>query len=1186
MKLKTLEISGFKSFADKTVIEFMPGMTGIVGPNGSGKSNIIEAMRWVMGEQSAKDLRGNKMSDVIFAGTSHRRALSRAEVSMTFDNSDHYVQSDFNEIRITRRLYRNGESVYQLNGADCRLRDIHNLFTDTGLGREGFSIISQGQVENVFSAKPEDRRGIIEEVAGVYKYKQNKQRAERELDQTADNLSRVTDIISEVEQRLEPLSQAASRARQYLELREHYVQLDQARLALAIQALRDQQNQQRQALADQKNAVKDQEALVAKVKGELADYRARQVDLQEQRENLQAQIVQDTQQREQLIGSQKLASQEIENIQAAQVRLATELTRLSGDQERVQADLRSRQVQLTERETVAAQLKKQLDELESKHGQRRLQDLEQRLAEGRHRYVTVMQDVASLRNNLSHNQKSQERLTFQLEKAQSALAEQKVAQNEAQTALEQYQQGKQAGPKQDTAAYQDKVDHARSDLAKHQTQIQQADQQVLKQQRELETLRSRYDALTAMDDYAGFYHGVRQVMSPQIKSRFPGIVGVVAELMQVPKKYTQAIETALGGALQQIVVADTATAKKIVAYLTKTRQGRVTLLPVDSIRPRRQPDLSQVQHLEGYLGLAADLVSMQAQLANICQNLLGTTVVATNLDAATAISKQGQRRFRVVTLDGQVVNPGGSITGGANQRQGSTLLSRRNQLNQLDQDIQAHSQRLSALNQSRDQLTTKQGQLQTDLQAALDQLREVQQASQAVDYELKNHQDQVKQQDVLVQTLTAELADLQAEQADLVKEASQAQDSLNQATTQEKQLEGDNQTLSDQLADYQDQHQDYLDKKADLQTRQATVVAQLEGDQSVATDLNQRLAELKKQQADYQDQDQAYQTQLDQAKDQLHLGQQVEALSTKLEQAQAAVEEQGQQWRTLTDHLDGLDQSFTKEQGQLNEHLAEQSRLTAHLDQVENRLADRQSELSQKYGQGADADLKGLVTAVDVEHLDENLAQVKASLNGLGDVNVGAINEYQEIDERYQFLTSQRDDLLAAKANLEQTITEMDGVVQKRFKETFDTVAHHFTRVFAQMFGGGQAELQLTDPEHLLTTGIDIVAQPPGKKFQRLSLLSGGEKALTAISLLFAILQVRPVPFVVLDEAEAALDEANVDRFANYLHQFGGQTQFIVITHRKGTMVNANLLYGVTMQEAGVSKIVAVNLDQASQRIS
>ena len=1184
MKLKSLEISGFKSFADKTMIEFMPGMTGIVGPNGSGKSNIIEAIRWVMGEQSAKDLRGTKMSDVIFGGTNKRGALNRAEVAITFDNSDHYVNSDFSEIRVTRKLYRSGESVYQINGVESRLRDIHDLFMDTGLGRESFSIISQGRVESIFNAKPEGRRGIIEEVAGVYKYKQNKEKAQKELSQTSDNLSRVADIIHEIDDRIEPLAEQSAQATDYLSQKERFDTLDKARLALTIHAVDVQAEQVKEKYTDQQKQVATAKATLSQINDMLSQKRQERVSQQLKRDQLQNDILKLTQIHERMVGAQNLSQQQTTTLQ----RDIDEATRSTAAvNEKILAlssqiaPLQQQESELKQQKSILKQKLAQFDDLTQSELKSQLQaDIEK----NRHSYIQIMQDIAALHNAKVNYDKQLAQITSRYQTLFERLKNEMGIMSQAQQEVANYQPNDAAQQdvlalKQDVAKRQEQFDYAAKSY-------KQAETNWYNTLNELNKVRSQHDALTAMDDYAGFYQGVRALMKPQVRNQFVGIKGVVAELLTVPAAYTLAIETVLGGILQQIIVDQTRTAKSVIAYLTKNRAGRVTILPIDTIKPRHLNGLEQARRMAGFIGIAADLVTMPEEMMAIKANILGHIVVAKDLNSATEIAKANQYRFRIVTLDGQLINAGGSMTGGATQKRGATILSRQTEIATLTQKItdlaeQSKSQELELQAQRRDGENIRESlvEAQTKLKSADDD-------AQKVDYELQRKQDTLQQQKRVVQALEFELKDIKAQQEELATQLQHCELELDEKQAQKRAQELESQELSRALESASNKAQSHNEDKVAIQTEYVTLTGKLETVTSQLAILRNQQQELESQAAGLTVKRNDLQAKLTATQNDIATEQQVSETVEKLAKVQKEHGDTSQQLTIITDNLSVLETQFAKQQETLRSVMALESDLAAQqarlMTQNENLLA----QLESQYDTSDSQLLYQQLADLNLETVTDQLKLIKRSLDEIGNVNIGAIEEYEAVKQRFDFLTQQRDDLLSAKDNLLQTIDEMDEEVQIRFKQTFDAVAQHFGRIFTQMFGGGRAEIKLTDPEHLLTTGIDITAQPPGKKFQQMSLLSGGEKALTAITLLFAILQVRPVPFVVLDEAEAALDEANVARFARYLHEFSGETQFIVITHRKGTMMNANLLYGVTMQEAGVSKMVAVDLDNMAETAS
>ncbi|CAH0416399.1 chromosome segregation protein SMC [Periweissella fabaria] len=1183
MKLKSLEISGFKSFADKTKIEFKPGMTGIVGPNGSGKSNIIEAIRWVMGEQSAKGLRGEKMQDVIFGGTSKRSPLNRAEVTIVFDNSDHYLKTDFTEIRISRRLYRSGESNYLINGQDVRLRDIVELFMDTGLGRESFSIISQGRVEAIFNSKAEDRRTIIEEVAGVYKYKQNKERAQKELKQTQENLDRVEDILQEVADRVEPLSRQAAVAQDYIAQKQQYDALEKSRLVIEIDEYQHIQTASGLKTAQLDTIITNQQAEINQKSRQLKELKNNQQALHIEREQLQTRLVTLAQTSERLNGLQNITAEREQTRTSSIQELTGSLKQVTNNLAQVKAKLADKQGALSEQEAEIKTVEAELGQLSNQTAASRITQLQAEVTAAEQAHFTDLKTQVTLQNavqNAVHNLK-QATTTNSDGQAQLVTSQSKLALvTEEHQSLEQQLKTAQA-IQQKT---QKEFDSLTNDYQVAHQQQKQNQQAWLDGLALVKQAQARLESLQTLDnEYTGYYQGVRNLMRQ--REQFPDIAGVVADLLHVPANFSKAIEVALGGALQQVVVTNEQAAKVAVEFLTKQRLGRVTFLPLNVIKGRNlsEHQVQAIKSLPGFEGIASDLISCEPSYQKILTHLLGTTVIAADLDSATAIARIGQHRFKIVTLDGQVINPGGSITGGAQRNDNNGVLQQKTEIDQLtkavgtmqaelassEAKVQAFDQQISDLTEAgtakRSELAICNEDVQiltSKVKLALENVNHVQNQVEHLMHQQKSFSDNVS-------TITQNDADNKAKLMALDDHIKQLETKITAAKAEIEALSQSQTTLSERIF----AKREWLAGQRATATALASDVTSLE--QQVGTlsknrqQMEQRLAlftaggdeleqareraqqELVVAQADYQ-----------QATTDLAV------IKTKLTQTDSTI-------NIVEQELDRLQGTQQLSQQELSTLTAQQARNSALLEQA-------QKQLMADYDLTIEAAKTELVN-MPIAEIKTQLKLIKRGLDELGDVNLGSITEYQEVASRHEFLSKQQADLVAARDNLFATMTEMDGEVTQRFKATFDAVASQFNAIFGRMFGGGKAELRLTDPEHLLTTGIDIMAQPPGKKFQQMSLLSGGEKALTAITLLFSILAVRPVPFAILDETEAALDDANVTRFAQYLHTFENDTQFIVITHRKGTMVNADMLYGITMQESGISKLVAVNLADIKQ---
>lgn len=1179
MRLVSLEIDGFKSFAHKTTIKFQPGMTGIIGPNGSGKSNVIEALRWVMGEQSAKTLRGGKMVDVIFNGSKNHRPLNRAVVKMTLDNSDHYLQSEYSEITVTRKLYRNGDSEYLINNHQVRLKDIVNLFIDSGIGRESFSIISQGRVAQIFNGQSSDRRRVIETVAGVAKYKQNKVTAEKRLQETSDRLDRVNDIVVELERRLDPLKEESSLAQDYLEQKR---QLDKYDRTLTVRQVTSSQDQ----LQSVRNKLNDAQRMNLDYDHQTKDARAKLQQFQEQRQR----VVQQKDQAQHQVTTKVAEIAKLQNQQSLssirQEQRQKEHQRLQDQKQQLSSQLQSVQQQLASNNDRTSQLRQEIDDqqadlknsqslsanVQGKKLQKSLDQLQDQQVELMQQITTAHNERVYLRQNhqrsanvakqdqqnLINSRQELQKVTKQLDAGQNDLHDTQQKLNAMNQKLTQENDHRQR--------LQNQYDQAQKNWYQALGNVQSAERQV-----------KSYQAMVA--DYTGYYTGVQNVL--KARQQFPGLAGSVSEIIKVPDQYTTAIETVLGGQLQQLIVDNQETGKQIIHYLIAHRGGRVTILPMDSIRAGWQPStLPSVRQLPGFIGEATQLIQYPEKFSRVIDHLLSTTVVVDNLDHATAISRAGRHQLRVITLDGQLINASGAMTGGAS-RQRVGLLSQKQQLNQLRTRLKDEQSKATALESQVQKLTAAREANQQSLQQLQSQVNEIQKtvSEQATTVKLlQQNQADLKrrvqalefesgQQSSQHQSYNEQLAANDEKTDQLNQRLSSVKDRAQEIRKQMQTLESNSadqeqliRQLEQDLAVKREQLKQLKDRHAELLSQQETVSHQLE-------ELDRQLTQLEATNDDDQSQQVDTKTALHDAQEVLDQARQtVKECSEKQEQLDQQITEQTQS----TERLQELSRSVLNDLSELSDR---KGRLETQIDQGLNKLSDQYSMTL--------TDAKQNQSDVSDEELHRQIKLLKRGLADIGNVNVGAIDEYKEVSSRYEFLTGQKNDLLAAKAQLEQTMQTMDDQVKQRFTRTFKQVSESFSTTFQQIFNGGQAKLVLTEPDDPLQTGVDIMAQPPGKKNQQLSLLSGGEKALTAIALLFAILKVRPVPFVILDEPEAALDDVNVDRFANYLEKFGHSgPQFIVITHRKGTMRNADVLYGVTMQESGISEVVSVDVKQ------
>ncbi|WP_434434018.1 chromosome segregation protein SMC [Lactiplantibacillus paraplantarum] len=1177
MQLKSLEISGFKSFADKTKIDFQAGMTGIVGPNGSGKSNIIEAIRWVLGEQAVKSLRGTKMTDVIFAGSANRKPLNMAKVTITFDNSDHFLPLDYAEVSITRKLFRNGDSDYLINNQSCRLKDITNLMIDTGLGKDSFSVISQGRVEAVFNAKPEDRRSIIEDVAGVLKYKKDKFTTENKLAETTDYLDRVNDIIAELSQQKGPLEEQASLARDYQDQKQKFDYLDRSRLVKKLTIARDQLQGVNEKLASAKALVAKYQQQVDAGATKLANLKTQQTAQLKQKDQLAAQNLELTKTIENTQGQQGVDAERRQNQQSEQERLTASLTATEQQivtQTEQQAQLRQT---LSEQQAQVKAVKAQVGELTTATSAAGRQQLADELEKLRNAYIDEKQVQAELNNEAKNLVKQHQQSGSQSTALAERLAQAQANLKRVQTTVDVHNR--------EQRDLENQVNQQQTTLTAQQAQVKTNAEQIDEQQQRwldaaglMQREKSRLEALQAVQErYTNFYAGVRMVL--QHRQQFSGVAGAVSELLTVPDRYTKAVEVALGGQLQNIVCDTQQTAKTVVNFLKQNHAGRATFLPIERMTARQLPVNTEHELLQqpGVLGVASELVDCEPKIMAIKRYLLGTTAIVDTLDHAMAISRSRRFRCKLVTVDGETIAASGAITGGATRHDDNGLLQQQQSAEKIAANVEQMQSELVTYEQGLANLKKANQDLMVQVETSRQQLSD-----------LKDHLSQVQAQLQAAQSEQTQLS-RQVKALTYEQQQTQADDSYEDLVARNQQAQAAN---AAKLKDYQAQMQTVQQQQTDYESYQQTQAAKLQAQREQLITLQEHVKQTQRQ----LEQCTVSLTQAEQTKKQTQAD--LTAIQTTLASQQMSVAERETVLKTAKAKQTEVEQQRAACEHQLatiNDQVEELSNQQVRLQQLAAAATDdyRRLELSQTKLTGevdhATADLaekyqltvaaaQADVSDLALPAITEQLKLLKRGLDEIGTVNLGAIEEFERVKERFDFLNNQAADLKEAKEHLLQTMADLDTTVATRFKTAFDQVAAEFSTIFEQMFGGGKAELILTDPEHLLTSGVDIMAQPPGKKFQRLSLLSGGERALTAITLLFAILAVRPVPFSILDEAEAALDDANVDRFSQYLNDFQTGTQFVIITHRKGTMMHADVLYGVTMEESGVSKMVSVSL--------
>lgn len=1171
MYLKSIEMQGFKSFADKTKVVFDRGVTAVVGPNGSGKSNITESLRWALGESSAKSLRGGKMPDVIFAGTENRNPLNFASVVVTLDNSSGFIVNKNKEIKVERHIYRSGDSEYLIDGQKVRLRDIHDLFMDTGLGRDSFSIISQGRVEAIFNSKPEERRAIFEEAAGVLKYKTRKKETESKLAQAQGNLDRLDDIIYELDNQVKPLEKQAQTAKKFLELdgqrKELYLDVLVAQLLLG------------------KDKLSEKEAELESVKTELTSYYKQRSELEQENQSLKEKrhrlSVQLDREQAVLLDVTKLisdlerkievhkleSSQNESSRQEAQARLENLLTR----REQLEEQIEQKQGVLEQLENSLSSLKEDIAAVDREISYFS-EDPDQVLDYLREQYVALMQEEAEASNRLT---KIQQDIANQISLSESKSEDLARLQTEKQTAQEELDKSRKSLEEADHELRQllERYQTKKSELDQVQATYQSEQGRLFDLLDQLKGKQARQSSLEAiLKNHSNFYAGVKAVL--QEAPSLGGIIGAVSEQLTFDTRYQTALEIALGGASQNVIVEDEATAKRAIAFLKEKRQGRATFLPLTTIKPRQLSgqQISLLESSDGFLGLASDLVTYQPNLDVIFQNLLGTIAIFDTIDHANKAARATKFQVRMVTMDGAEIRPGGAFAGGSNRNNSTTFIKPEldallGEIAELSSQLQEQESLVAAKKTSLDQTTEA---LET-IKAEGEEARLNQQSARIHQEQAENRLAQLSvQYDLQMSQVSPTILTELDEEA--TKEAANVQALNEKKIALEQQI--------NQVRDNRDSIQESLQKlqtkKGQLTLVQAEATSQLRFEQIDLRRLQEEKATTEKDIAILEDLINQKVVALEDTTIEL-LEEQLQAASDKQSQTNQILIRLKFELEDIDGQFEDLEERLQQARTKNDDLIRKQAKLEADCEQAGDTLRTLLGNLTEHFKLSFEAAQSQAKAVENLASAEQNLKNLERAIRALGPVNLDAIEQYDEVNNRLTFLNEQRTDILSARDLLLDTIHEMDDEVKERFKVTFEAIRESFKQTFKQMFGGGSADLILTEND-ILTAGVEISVQPPGKKIQSLNLMSGGEKALSALALLFSIIRVKTIPFVILDEVEAALDEANVKRFGDYLNRFDKESQFIVVTHRKGTMAAADAIYGVTMQESGVSKIVSVKL--------
>ena len=1181
MFLKSIEVQGFKSFANKMVFEFHKGITGIVGPNGSGKSNVADAVRWVLGEQSAKQLRGSRMEDVIFSGTESRKPLGFAYVAITLDNSDHQLAVEYDTVTVSRRVYRSGESEYKINGHNCRLKDVQELFFDTGIGKEGYSIIGQGQIDKILSGKPEERRELFDEAAGIVKYKRRKALTEKNLAEEQQNLSRVRDILYELEKQVGPLAKQSETARIYLKHRDTLKQYDANMYLMSFYQLKKDSADIDDKIDIVSAQLKDSQENFEKIKSAYAEMEA----LMEQYDQ---KIAED----QEVCNQQALEKQRLEGTRNVFV---SKLEGIAGKEEQFDMLIEDAQKSLGEKQQLLEDNKKELETLEEelKHLEQHknsseeelhamsgmVTSLRERIDSQNSDIIEFLNETANIKGRMQRYETMQEQTQIrqsELDQKLIALQSEESSEGELVEAFTKEAQGVAIELERiqaEQAACKKRAAKISDDLMKCRDAFNAAEKSFHEESARYQTLKN------ITERYDGYGVSIRKIM--ERKNDYKGIIGVVADIIHVSKEYEIAIETALGGSISNIVTDDEQTAKNMIRFLKTNRFGRATFLPLTSIRGRRADNADRICSEAGVIGLASDLIKVERQFDNLADYLLGRVFIVDHIDNALALAKKYRYSLRIVTLEGESLNPGGSLSGGAYKNTGN-LLGRHREMEELQKHVESLRKEGASLKQQINQLQSDKESNKAAIEKNTAEESKLTLHQNTVRLRLKQVDESRGEHAKSIQDISRETAQIKAQQEQIRQFKQQLAQQLTELETKKKNAEALTASLTAKLEEISEQERNFNNQTADMRIHYANQVQKkafirksIEQNRSEGQHLQQKLT-------DYHEQKAAF------GKEKTEIREQIEKTDTQIA---AVMEKMTESQSILQQKTDERSQyavehkSFFAKREELSETISRLDREQFRLGSQKEKLEENRSQLSsymwEEYGltyQTARELSDDELQTLPLSKLKKMASDIKGEIKALGNVNVNAIEEYKAVAERYETMKTQHDDMVEAEGKLASIIEDLNISMQKQFQEKFMQIRKEFDRIFKLLFGGGKGTLELADPENLLETGVIITAQPPGKKLQNMMQLSGGEKALTAIALLFAIQSLKPSPFCLLDEIEAALDDANVKRFAEYLHNLTKDTQFIVITHRRGTMNTADVLYGITMQEKGVSTLVSVNL--------
>ena len=1180
MYLKRIEMQGFKSFADKTVIELMPGITGVIGPNGSGKSNISDAIRWVLGEQSMKSLRGSNSQDLVFSGTQSRKSLGYAEASLIFDNSDNSLPIEYTEVTVTRKIYRSGESELYINKTPCRLKDVLELFMDTGIGRDGYSIIGQGKIDEILSNKSENRRKIFEEAAGIVKYRVRKVESERKLERTKLNLLRINDILTEIEANIEPLKHQSEKAKKYLDLREELKSIEIGLFIYNIEKYKkelEEINENGQVMVDN---CKDEEEKLEKAKQDKEELKIAIDEITQKIEEMSNIGFESKKQIEQLNSDINVANtrkannaenterfqKEIEDLKEKIKEFNEEIESRKEKKDRLKENKEKFTKELEEKE-------KELSELSSKLSEKELEieGHKQKVEENTNKKYELQGEIKTNEVNFDNYEKRQRQVQNEIQSTISELDSSRIKKSDIQKGFQEIDN------KHNRLVSQ--IEEGKKETQAADKKIEEYEKLIQNTENEIRIKESRHKFLIETErEKEGYVRSVKSLLKDceQIRELGKGMHGVLANIIEVSEQYETAIEMCLGASLQNIVTETEEDAKKLVEHLRKNNLGRASFLPISSVRGRKLDNIRGKEN--GVIGIASDLVKYNKKYEQIIISLLGRTVIVNNMDNAIKVARQNKYSFRIITIDGDVINPSGAITGGSVAKKTVNILGRGREIEKLEKEITSLKAKVQKTKEEKNEY-------EKSVQSILEKSKELDKELQEMEITYATEKQKMVSVEEEVSKLEKSLEKLKKEKEDLEIKKQQSQGSKEKLNKEVEELTQENEKLDKIISEYAELNKDdqkYIDNLNEDITNLKISVSSFDESEMSIQEMEERIKQdienannsIERKQKDIEDLQ----------KSDKEIDDQIVEINQKIEDIKKEVENSGDKVNELKQERTEKNEKLAKQEEEINSKFDTIEQLKAQIvklevkkEKLDNSIQDIINKMWEEY-ELTPNNAKDYKKPENVADTQKRVNKLRKSIKELGSINVDSIQEYKTMKERYDFMSEQRVDLETTMTKLKSMISEMTTVMKKQFEEKFKEINKNFVEVFKELFGGGKASLKLEDDKNILECGIEITVQPPGKKLQNMMLLSGGERALTAIALLFAILRINPSPFCVLDEIEAALDDVNVYRFAEYLQNFSKETQFLVITHRKGTMEVADSVYGVTMEENGISKLLSMKL--------